>query len=110
MLFDFAKFSIIRFSKDGTQTGETPMRVVFNNDWESRMHRDPVAGRFYLEFLNGQLSYLIELNSKTGDEVRKIPVPRYKHIDHINIVNDRIYFLHQPDIGDKGKKLYYIDI
>jgi len=86
------------------------MRVVFNNDWESRMHRDPVSGRFYLEFLNGQLSYLIELNPKTGDEVRKIPVPRYKHIDHINIVNDRIYFLHQPDIGDKGKKLYYIDI
>ena len=110
LLFDFAKLSIIRFSREGIQTGETPMRIVFNNDWERRMHCDAVTGRFYLEFLNGQLSYLIELDPQTGDEARKIPILNFKHIDHIRIINDRVFFLHQPDFGDKGKKLYYLDI
>ncbi|MCX6227214.1 MAG: carboxypeptidase-like regulatory domain-containing protein [Bacteroidia bacterium] len=109
LIFDFVKFSIFSFSKNGKPTGETLMSIVFDNDWKKRMHRDPVTGRYYLEFLHGQLTYLIEIDPKTGDEVRKIPIPGYKHIDHINITNNRIYFLHQPDFGDKGKKLYYFD-
>lgn len=109
VIFDFQKFSISSFTRDGKQTGETPMRVVFNHDWKSRMHRDPVTGKFYLEFLHGQLTYLIEIDPVTGDEVRKIPITAYKHIDHIRINNNRVYFLHQPDFGDKAKKVYYFD-
>ncbi|MCX6227215.1 MAG: carboxypeptidase-like regulatory domain-containing protein [Bacteroidia bacterium] len=110
LLFDFVILSIVRFSKDGVQTGETPMRIVFDNDWERRMQRDPSTGRFYLEFLHGQLTYLIEIDPVTGDEVKKVPILKFRHVDHIRIINGRIYFLYQPDVGDKGKKLYYFDI
>jgi hypothetical protein len=110
LLFDFSTYSIVKFTLDGKIAGEIPMHIVFNDDWENRMHRDPVTGRFYLEFLNGQSTYLIEIDPGTGKEVRKIPIRNYKHIDHVSVNNNRVFFLYQPDFGDRGKKLYYYDI
>jgi len=109
-LFDFNNYSILKFNQDGSQIGETPMQIVFNRDWKNKMHKDPVTGRFFLEFLNGQSTYLIEIDPYTGVEIQKIPIREYKHIDHVSIVNSRVFFLHQPDFGNRGKKLFYIDI
>lgn len=61
LLFDFANYTIVRFTKEGKQDGITPMRIIFNNDWEQRMYHDPSNGRLYLGFLNIQLSYLLSL-------------------------------------------------
>ncbi|MCX6226905.1 MAG: hypothetical protein NTV01_19515, partial [Bacteroidia bacterium] len=110
LLFDFTAGYIIRFSEKVDKYWKLPMQIAFNKDWVHRMHHDPVTNRFYLEFANGTFSYLIEIDPVTGAEVRKIPIPTYNHIDHIQVIKNRIWFLHQPDFGDRGKKLYYLDM
>lgn len=110
LLFDFTAGRIVRFSEKVDKCWNLSMQIAFNKDWQHRMHHDQVTNRFYLEFANGTFSYLIEIDPVTGTELRKIPVPTYNHIDHIQVNNNRIWFLHQPDFGERGKKLYYLDL
>ena len=109
LLFDFTAGSIIKFSPRVDKYWKYPIQVAFNKDWVHRLHRDAVTNRYYLEFANGTYSYLIEIDPGTGTEVRKIPIPTYNHVDHIQVNDNRIWFLHQPDFGDRGKKLFYLD-
>ena len=110
LLFDFTAGTVIRFSEKVDKCWKLQMQIAFNKDWVHRMHHDTVTDRYYLEFASGPYTYLIEIDPVSGTEVRKIPIPTYNHIDHIQVINNRVWFLHQPDFGDRGKKLYYQDL
>jgi len=84
--------------------------VKLNKDFTGRVHHDKISNRFFLEFVNVQLSYLIEIDPLTGEEIQTIPINKFKHIDHVSVYNNRIFFLHQPDFGDRGKKIYFLDM
>lgn len=110
LLFDFNNYSINCFDPAGNFRWRTRIKPDLSKDFSGNIHWDKIQNRFFLEFSNIQLTYLIEIDPKTGKELSAVPIRKYKHIDHINIDNNRIFFLHQPDFGDRGKKIYYLDI
>lgn len=110
LLFDYNFKEILCFRTDGELKWSSKINADLNSDFQGKVHHDKISGRYFLEFLNVQLSYLIEINPLTGNKIRTIPILKYKHIDHINIYSNRIFFLHQPDFGHRGKKIYYLDI
>ena len=110
LLFDFDNKYVNCFKLNSNLLWRTKIQIDLSKDFTGRVHHDKISNRFFLEFLNIQLSYLIEIDPKSGKELSRIPIKGYKHIDHISVYNNRIYFLYQPDFGDRGKKLYYINI
>lgn len=110
LLFDYGFREIHCFKTNGDLLWASKLNVDLRKDFTGNIHYDEVSGRFFLEFLNIQLTYLIEINPLKGVTIRTIPILKYKHIDHLRIRNNQIFFLHQPDFGDRGKKIYYLDI
>lgn len=110
LLFDFVMEEIICFRLSGEFLWKSQIMVDLAKEFTGRIHHDDVTNRYFLEFLHIQLSYLIEIDPKSGKEMDRIPIPKYKHIEQISIDNNRVFFLHQPDFGDRGKKLYYFHI
>lgn len=108
LLFDFDKKLINCIKSNGELKWTSNMQVPLRNDWTGNVHYDKIAQRFYLEFLHIQLSSLVEIDPLTGEALSQIPIKRFKHIDNITVLNNRIFFLHQPDFGDRGKKLYFV--
>jgi len=110
LLFDFNNQSINCFDNYSNMRWRTRIIPDMSKDFTGRIHWDRITNRYFLEFLNIQLSYLIEIEPYSGSVLNTIPIHNFKHIDHISIHNNRIFFLHQPDFGDRGKKLYFLDI
>ena len=110
LLFDFEYQEVHLFTINADLLWSTQLQVELNNDFTGRVHHDKITNKFFLEFLNVRLSYLIEIDPLTGEEIQTIPIQKLKHIDHISVYNNRIFFLHQPDFGDRGKKIYFLDI
>ncbi len=110
LLFDFKLQYINCIGTNSEFRWRTNIGIDLSKDFTGRIHRDKATNRFFLEFLNIQSTYLIEINPKTGQALAQIPIRQYRHIDHVNIDNNRIYFLYQADFGDKGKRLYYVNL
>ncbi len=110
LLFDFDYKAVHCFTLSAELLWRTDIQIELGKDFTGRVHHDRISNRFFLEFINTQLSYLIEIDPKSGEELQTIPINKFKHIDHIRIYNNRVFFLHQPDFGDRGKKIYYLDI
>ncbi len=110
LLFDFERQAIYCLSIAGKLLWASTIQADLSKDFTGRVHRDKTTNRFFLEFLNIQASYLIEIDPKTGKALSNIPIRQYRHIDHISVNNNRVYFLYQPDLGDKGKKLFYVNL
>jgi hypothetical protein len=110
LLFDFDYQAVHCYTINANLLWRTDIQVELNKDFTGRVHHDKISNRFFLEFVNIQLSYLIEIDPLTGEEIQTIPINKFKHIDHISIYDNRIFFLHQPDFGDRGKKIYFLDI
>ncbi len=110
LLFDFDYQAVHCFTLGAELLWRTDIQIELGKDFTGRVHHDKISNRFFLEFVNTQLSYLIEIDPQTGEELQTIPINKFKHIDHISIYYNRAFFLHQPDFGDRGKKIYYLDI
>ena len=110
LLFDFELQAIYCLTISGKLLWTSTIQADLSKDFTGRIHRDKTTNRFFLEFLNIQSSYLIEIDPTTGKALSNIPIRQYRHIDHISVNNNRVYFLYQPDFGDKGKKLFYISL
>ena len=110
LLFDFYNNYINCFELNGNLVWRTKIKVDLKKRFTGRVHFDKISGRCFLEFLDIQTSYLIEIDPRTGKELNTIPIQKFKHIDHISVYNSKIFFLHQPDFGEKGKKLFYINL
>lgn len=110
LLFDFELQTVYCLTLSGKLLWTSTIQADLSKDFTGRVHRDKTTNRFFLEFLNIQASYLIEIDPKTGKALSNIPIRQYRHIDHISVNNNRVYFLYQPDFGDKGKKLFYVNM
>jgi hypothetical protein len=110
MLFDLTKGRVFCITLGRELKWESILQSNLSKDFTGRVHRDPITNRFFLEFLNIQSSYLIEINPLTGQEIRIIAIRPYKHIDHVSVYDNKVWFLYQPDIGEEGKKLYYMGL
>ncbi|MFH0760642.1 MAG: carboxypeptidase-like regulatory domain-containing protein [Bacteroidota bacterium] len=110
LLFDFDLQKIYCLTISGKPLWTSTIQADLSKDFTGRIHHDKITNRFFLEFLNIQSSYLIEINPETGEALTNIPIRQYRHIDHISVNNNRVYFLFQPDFGDKGKKLFNINL
>jgi hypothetical protein len=110
LLFDFDLQVINCITISGVLRWRTKMQVDLTKEFTGKVHKDKITNRFFLEFLNIQSSYLIEIDPYTGKVLSNIPIRQYKHIDHISVYDNRIFFLFQPDFGDRGKKLYYVNL
>lgn len=56
--------------------------------------------------LKGSFTHFIEVDPSTGQEVRRFMVSEFHHIEKCEFLNDRLYFLYQPDVGMRIKKVY----
>lgn len=110
LLFDFDRKLIRYYKYNGEFSHQSSIQINLSADWTGRIHQDRENNRYYLEFLHIQSTFLIEIDPKTGEELRQIPIKNYKHIDHLQVIDNRIFFLHQPDFGNKLKQLLYIRI
>lgn len=108
LLFDFDKKLINCINSGGEILWTSELQVQLGSDWTGNVLYDEIAHRFYLEFLHIQLSYLLEIDPRKGEVLSRIPINKYKHIDHLSVLNNKIFFLHQMDFGDRGKKLYFV--
>ncbi len=72
------------------------------------VHLDTGNGRIYVEYPQGTFTHFIEINPETGQEIRRFMVRDYHHIENCKFLNDRLYFLYQPDTGKRIKKIYSI--
>ncbi len=45
---------------------------------------------------------------ETGLEIRRFMVRDFRYIEKCEFLNDRLYFLYQPDMGKRIKKLFSI--
>ena len=76
----------------------------------SSVHFDAKSDRFYLQFDDNQLTEFIEIDPYSGQDLRNVRVKDFKHIEQCCFYNDRLYFLYQPEIGNRLKKVYSISI
>lgn len=110
LLFDFDRKLIRYYQYNGEFSHQSSIQINLSADWTGRIHQDRDNNRYYLEFLHIQSTILIEIDPKTGKELRQIPIKNYRHIDHLKVIDNRIFFLHQPDFGNKLKQLLFIKI
>ncbi|MEA1876379.1 MAG: carboxypeptidase-like regulatory domain-containing protein [Bacteroidota bacterium] len=110
LLFDFDQKLIRYYHFNGECSYQSSIKVNLNADWTGRIHQDRENNRYYLEFLHIHSTYLVEIDPGSGEKLRQIPINNYRHIDHLKVINNRIFFLHQPDFGNELKQLVYINI
>ncbi len=108
LIFDREAATIYWLDKKGEITREVGMNNKLNGIYFQDVHVDSVTGRIYLEFPQGAFTHFIELNPATGQEIRRFMVSEYRHIEKCEFLNDRLYFLYQPDVGTRIKKVFSI--
>jgi len=110
LLLDFELLQILCITGNGNLKWQTPILINLSKDFTGTLHHDPTTNRFFLEFHHIQSTYLMEINPRSGTAVATFPIKPFQHIENIQIQDNRVFFLYQPDIGDKGKKLYFISL
>ncbi|MCD6346332.1 MAG: hypothetical protein J7L96_02815 [Bacteroidales bacterium] len=110
LLFDFDQKLICYYYYTGKLSFQCSIQINLSSDWTGRIHQDRDNNRYYLEFLHNQSTFLVEIDPQTGKELGQIPIKNYRHIDHLQVINSRIFFLHQPDFSNELKQLIYIGI
>jgi len=110
LIFDREGSTIFWLDNKGEIAKEVGMNNKLNGIFYQDVHLDPGTGRIYLEFPLGTFTHFIEINPETGAEVRRFMVSEFRHIEKCEFLNDRLYFLYQPDIGKRIKKVYSIRI
>ena len=66
LLFDYNYDEILCYKTNGELKWTSEINVDLNRDFNGKVHFDKTTGRCFLEFLNIQLTYLIEINPLTG--------------------------------------------
>ncbi|MFA5816094.1 MAG: hypothetical protein WC865_10780 [Bacteroidales bacterium] len=84
------------------------MITKLNGIYFQDVHKDAATGRIYLEYPQGLFTHFIEINAESGQEIRRFMVWDFKHIKKCRFLNDRLYFLYQPDMGKRIKKVFSI--
>ena len=84
------------------------MITKLNGNYFKDIHKDAATGKIYLEYPQGPFTHFIEINPETGLEIRRFMVTDFRHIEKCEFLNDRLYFLYQPDTGKRIKKIYSI--
>ena len=110
LIFDREAATIFWLDKGGETIREVGMNNRLNGIHFQDVHLDSGTGRIYLEFPQGTFTHFIEINPETGQEIRRFMVRDFRHIEKCVFLNDRLYFLYQPDIGKRIKKVYSINI
>lgn len=86
------------------------MNNKLNGFYYQDVHLDTGTNRIYIEYPQGPFTHFIEINPETGQEVRRFMVWDFRHIEKCLFLNDRLYFLYQPDMGKRIKKVFTISI
>lgn len=110
LIFNREAATIFWLDGTGQITREVGMNTKLNGIYFHDVHKDEGTGRIYLEYPQGTFTHFIEINPETGQEIRRFMVRDYKHIEKCGFLNDRLYFLYQPDVGKRIKKVYSISI
>ena len=107
-IFDREGATIFNLNQKGEIIGEVGMNNKLNGMHYQDIRLDKVTGKIYLEFPQGPFTHFIEINPATGQEIRRFMVSGFHHIEKCEFLNNRLYFLYQPDVGMRIKKLYSI--
>jgi hypothetical protein len=108
LIFNREAGTIFWFDENGELTNEVGMITKMNGMYFKDVHLDPDTKKIYLEYPQGPFTQFIEINPETGQEVRRFMILDFRHIEKCRFLNDRLYFLYQPDIGMRIKKVYSI--
>ena len=110
LIFDREAATIFWLDKKGEVIKEVGMITKLKGIFYQDAHLDTGTGRIYLEYPQGTFTHFIEINPETGQEVRRFMVTEFKHIERCEFLDDRLYFLYQPDSGKRMKKVITIRI
>ncbi|TSA39194.1 MAG: carboxypeptidase-like regulatory domain-containing protein [Porphyromonadaceae bacterium] len=98
------------FDDSGKLEREVPFITKVKEKPFSSVHFDAKTDRFYLQFDDNQFTEFIEIDPYSGQHLRNVRINSFKHIEQCCFNNDRLYFLYQPEIGNRLKKVYSISI
>ncbi|TSA37993.1 MAG: carboxypeptidase-like regulatory domain-containing protein [Porphyromonadaceae bacterium] len=110
LIFDREAATIFWLDERGGITREVGMNNKLNGFYYQDVHLDTGTNRIYIEYPQGPFTHFIEINPETGQEVRRFMVWDFRHIEKCLFLNDRLYFLYQPDMGKRIKKVFTISI
>jgi hypothetical protein len=110
LVFNRESKCIAWFDDSGKLEMEVPFKIDFHGKNFTSVHFDAGTGHFYLQFEDNSFSEFIEIDPLTGQHMRNITVRSFNHIEQCCFKNDRLYFLFQPDFGNRLKKVYSISI
>jgi len=108
LIFNRQAGTIFWFDEKGELTNEVGMITKMNGMYYKDVHLDPDTKKIYLEYPQRPFTHFIEINPESGQEIRRFMVRDFRHIEKCRFQNDRLYFLYQPDVGMRIKKVYSI--
>lgn len=108
LIFDREAATIFWLDERGKITREVGMNNKLNGMKYQDVHLDTGTGKIYIEYPQGPYTYFIEINPETGQDIRRFMVRDFRYIEKCQFLNDRLFFLYQPDSGKRIKKVYSI--
>ncbi len=108
LIFDREAATIYLLDQKGEIIREVGMNNKLNGHYYEDVHVDSGTGKIYLEFPQGPFTHFLEIDPATGQEIRRFMASGFRHIEKCEFLNDRLYFLFQPDVGLRIKKVYSI--
>jgi hypothetical protein len=110
LIFNREGSCIVWLDDSGKIELSIPFVTTYNGKDFSLVHFDMETERFYLQFENNASTEFVEIDPLTGHHLKNITVKSFKHIEQCSFKNDRLFFLFQPDFGNRLKKIYSIVI
>jgi hypothetical protein len=110
LIFNREAGTIFWIDENGGINREVGMNTKMNGINYQDVHKDSGTGKIYMEYPQGPFTYFIEINPETGQEIHRFMVRDFRFIEKCKFLNDRLYFLYQPELGKRIKKLYSMSI
>ncbi|MCX6224077.1 MAG: carboxypeptidase-like regulatory domain-containing protein, partial [Bacteroidia bacterium] len=108
LIFNREAATIFWIDEKGGIGREVGMITRLNGIHYHDIHLDTGTGKIYVEYPQGPFTHFVEINPETGQEIRRFMVSEFRHIEKCEFLNDRLYFLYQPDTGKRIKKIFSI--
>jgi hypothetical protein len=108
LIFDREAASISFMDKNGMIFKEIGMDTKMNGIKYKDVHFDTRTGKIFIEYPQGPYTYFVEITPESGQEIRRFMIRDYRYIEKCTFLNNRLYFLYQPETGLRIKKLFSI--
>jgi hypothetical protein len=110
LIFNREGKSIAWLDDSGKINQEITFMSELNGKPFSLVLYDAKTQRFYLQFDDDPFTEFIEIDPFTGQHIRTISAGSFRHMNQCCFNDGRLFFLYQPEIGNRLRKVYSISI